>query len=204
MNITVDNDLKKNVQVLNRKNRRGIQNLWIFEKMLLAVVIGFIVIFPVYCKVTGSFVSTNMRTGEKSYFLVAMLASIIAGMGLVLVLLVWVVRKRMENIIIGERVDETIEIFDDKLFYTFRIQYQTLMDQRNLVILDLNGIKSIEYDEKLFEINVEGMMLEKIVDMSFDASRIEASEMTNSKLKLWDYFTPSLYELLKSKEKLGG
>ncbi len=108
MNITVDNDLKKNVQVLNRKNRRGIQNLWIFEKMLLAVVIGFIVIFPVYCKVTGSFVSTNMRTGEKSYFLVAMLASIIAGMGMVLVLLVWVVRKRMENMIIGERVDETI------------------------------------------------------------------------------------------------
>lgn len=201
MNITVDNDLKKRVRVENRRNRRGIHNLWIFEKTLLAVVLFLIFLFPIYCKASGTFVSTNIRTGENSYFLVAMFTSIIAGMGLVLVLLVSVVRKRVENIIIGERVDETIEILDDKLFYIFRIKYQTLMAQRNLVILDLNQIKNISYDEKLFEINVEGMMLEKVVDASFDVHKIETSEMTNSKLKLWDYFTPSLYELLKSKAK---
>ena len=201
MEIAVDNGLKKKVRVENRKNRRGIHNLWLFEKVLLAVVIVFIVLFPIYCKKTGLFISTNMRTGEKSYFLVAMLTSIYAGMGMTLVLLVSVLRKRIENVIIGERVDETIEITDDKLFYTFRIKYQTLIDQRNLVILDLSEIKSIRYDEKLFEINVEGMMVEKIVDISFDVHKIETSEMTNSKLKLWDYFTPSLYELLKSKAK---
>ena len=39
----------------------------------------------------------------------------------------------------------------------------------------------------------------KLAKELFD--KIEASEMTNSKLKLWDYFTPSLYELLKSKAK---
>lgn len=201
MNITVDNDLKKKVQIENRKQRKGIHNLWVFEKVLFALVVFFIVAFPIYCVVTGNFVSTYMRTGEHSYFIVASLTSIFGGMGLTLVLLVSVVRKRMENIFIGGRVDETIDIIDDKLFYTFRIKYQTLTDQRNLVILDLSKIKNIEYDEKLFEINVEGMMVEKIVDMSFDVHKIEASEMTNSKLKLWDYFTPSLYELLKSKVK---
>lgn len=197
MKIAVDNDLKKKVQVENRKNRRGIYNLWFFEKVLLAVVIVFIVIFPIYCKKTGLFIYTNMRTGENSYFLVAMFTSIIAGMGMVLVLLVSVLRKCIENTFIGGRVDETIEIIGAKLFYTFRIN-----DQRNLVILDLSKIKNIRYDEKLFEINVEGMMVEKIVDMSFDVHEIEESEMTNSKLKLWDYFTPSLYELLKSKFKI--
>lgn len=199
MEIVVDNGLKKKVQVENRKNRRGIHNLWLFEKVLLAVFIAFIVIFPIYCWKTGYLVSTITRTGEKSYFIVAMITSCIAGAGMTLVLLVSVLRRRIESVIIGERVDETIEIIDDKLFYTFRIKYQTLLEQRNLVILDLSKIKSIQYDEKLSEINVEGVMVEKIVDRPIDVHKIEISEMTNSKLKLWDYFIPSLYELLKSK-----
>ena len=189
MNIVVDNDLKKKVRVENRRNRRGIHILWIFEKVLLAVVIAFIVIFPIYCIVSGNLVSTNMRTGENSYFLVSMFTSTIAGMGLVLVLLVSVVRKRIENIVIGERVDEAIEVLDDKIFYTFRIQYQTPMEQRNLIILDLNKIKNISYDDKLFKISIEGMMVEKIVDMSSDVHKIKTSEMANSTLKIWDYFT---------------
>jgi hypothetical protein len=142
-----------------------------------------------------------MRTGEKSYFVVAMLTSIVAGMGLVLVLLISVVRKRIEDIFIGGRTDEIIEILDDKLFYTFRIKYQTPMDKRNFVIVDLNKIKNLSYDEKLFEISIEGMMVEKIVDVSSDVQNLKTSEMTNSKLKLWDYFTPSVYEFLKSKTK---
>lgn len=201
MKIVVDNGLKKKVQVENRKNRSGIRNLWLFEKVLLAVVIAFIVIFPIYCRKTGYLISTITRTGEKSYFIVAMLTSCIAGAGMTLVLLVSVLRKRIESVIIGERVDETIEIIDDKLFYTFRIKYQTLVEQRNIIILDLSKIKSIQYDEKLSEINIEGMMVEKIVDRPIDVHKIKISEMTNSKLKLWDYFIPSLYELLKSKQK---
>lgn len=196
MKLTVDNDLKKKIRIENRKNRRGIYILWIFEKVILVVVVFLIITFPVYCRITGSYISTNMRTGENSYFLVAMLTSIIAGMGLVLVLLVSVVRKRIENVIIGERVDETIEVLEDKLFYTFRKKYYTLV---NLVIVDLNKIKNIEYDIKLAEINVEGMMIEKTLNISLDIYKIETSEMTNSKLKLWDYFNPSLYELLTTK-----
>jgi hypothetical protein len=197
MNTAVDNGLKKKVQVENRRNRRGIHILWICEKALLVVFISFIFLFPIYCKVSGTLVSTNMRTGEKSYFVVAMLTSIVAGMGLVLVLLISVVRKRIEDIFIGGRTDEIIEILDDKLFYTFRIKYQTPMDKRNFVIVDLNKIKNLSYDKKLFEISIEGMMAEKIVDVSSDVHKIKTSEMMNSKLKLWDYFTPSVYEFLK-------
>ena len=53
--------------------------------------------------------------------------------------------------------------------------------------MDLNKIKNIEYDIKLAEINVEGMMIEKTLNISLDIHKIETSEMTNSKLKLWDY-----------------
>lgn len=201
INMTVDNTLKKKVQIENRKHKRGIHNLWLFEKTLLVVVIFLIFLFPIYCKATGNFISTNMRTGEHSCFIVASLTSVFGGMGLTLVLLVSVLRKRIENTLIGGRVDETIEILNDKLFYTFRIKYQTPIDKRNLVILDLSTINNISYDKKLFKINIEGMMVEKIVDSSSNVHQIKTSEMTNSKIELWDYFNPSLYELLKSKAK---
>lgn len=199
MNISVDEGLKKKVKIKNRKNRRGIYNLWIFEKVSLFLVIILSVMFPVYCMITGSYISTNMRTGENSYFLVAMLTSIFSGMGLVFVLLVSVLRKRIEDTLIGGRVDEKIEILEDNLYYTFRIEYQTLINQRNLVIFDLSKIKNISYDEKSFEIIIEGMMAEKIVGISYDIHKMGTSEMVDSKIKIWDYFTPSLYEVLKSK-----
>lgn len=199
MNIFVDGGLKKKIQIENRKHRRGIHNLWIFEKLILFIVIVLIVMFPIYCKITGSFISTNMRTGQKSYFLVAMFTSIIAGMGLVFVLLISVVRKRLEHTFIGGRVDEVIEILDDKLFYTFRIKYQTPADERNLVVVDLKRINNLSYDDKLFEICIDGMMVEKIINTSAAVHKIEISEMADSKITINDYFTPSLYEILKSK-----
>ena len=199
MKILINNSLKKHVQIENRKNRRGIYNLWIFEKFSLVLVIILSIMFPIYCKLTGSFVSTDMRTGSESYFLVAMFTTLIAGMGLVFVLLVSVLRKCIENSLIGGRVDEVIEILDDKLFYTFRIKYQTYAEQRNLVVVDLKRIRNINYDKKLYKINVEGMMTEKIVDVSFDVHEVNVSEMTDCKVEFWDYFTPSLYEILKTK-----
>lgn len=198
MNIFVDGGLKKKIQIENRKHRRGIHNLWIFEKLILFIVMVLIVMFPIYCKITGSFISTNMRTGQNSYFLVAMFTSIIAGMGLVFVLLISVLRKRLEHTFIGGRIDEMIDIDDDKLFYLFRIKYQTPADKRNVVVIDLNRINNLSYDDKLFEICIDGMMVEKIINTSADVHKIEISEMADSKITINDYFTPSLYEILKS------
>ena len=64
MNILVDSGLKKKIQIENRKHRRGIYYLWLFEKIFFALVIAYAILFPIYCKVTGNLVSTNMRTGK--------------------------------------------------------------------------------------------------------------------------------------------
>ena len=122
MNILVDSGLKKKIQIENRKNRRGIYYLWLFEKISFALVIAYAILFPIYCIVTGKFVSTNMRTGELSYFLVASFTSCIVAMGLAAVLFIYVLRIRLEHTFIGGRIDEMIEIVDDKLFYIFRIK----------------------------------------------------------------------------------
>ena len=120
MNILVDSVLKKKIQIENRKHRRGIYYLWLFEKISFALVIAYIVLFPIYCVATGEFVSTNMRTGELSYFLVAMLTSTFGSMGLAAVLFIYVLRIRLEHTFIGGRIDEMIEIVDDKLFILFK------------------------------------------------------------------------------------
>lgn len=39
MNISVDSGLKKKIQIENRKNRRGIYYLWLFEKISFACII---------------------------------------------------------------------------------------------------------------------------------------------------------------------
>ena len=199
MNILVDSGLKKKIQIENRKHRRGIYYLWLFEKISLVLVIAYAVLFPIYCVVTGYLVSTNMRTGKLSYFLVASETSICTSMGLAAVLFIYVLRIRLEHTFIGGRIDEMIEIVDDKLFYIFRIKYQTPADKRNIVVIDLNRINNLSYDDKLFEISIDGMMVEKIVEVSYDEHEIKTDEFVDSKIKIWDYFTPSLYELLISK-----
>ena len=88
MTIAIDNDLKKKVLVENRKNRRWLHIFWIIEKILLALVLSFIFLFPIYCVVSGNFIYFNMLTGRNSYFLVAMLTSCFGGMGLTLALLI--------------------------------------------------------------------------------------------------------------------
>ena len=115
MNILVDSGLKKKIQIENRKHRRGIYYLWLFEKIFFALVIAYAILFPIYCIVTGNLVSTNMRTGKLSYFLVASETSIYTSMGLAAVLFIYVLRIRLEHTFIGGRIDEMIEIVDDKL-----------------------------------------------------------------------------------------
>ena len=173
--------------------------MWLFEINFIALVITYAILFPIYCKVTGNLVSTNMRTGTLSYFLVASETSIYTSMGLAAVLFIYVLRIRLDHTFIGGRIDEMIEIVDDKLFYIFRIKYQTPADKRNIVVIDLNRINNLGYDDKLFEISIDGMMVEKIVNTSTDVHRIKISEMVDSNIKINDYFTPSLYEVLKSK-----
>ena len=56
MNISVDSGLKKKIQIENRKNRRGIYYLWLFEKISFALVIAYAILFPIYCIVTGNLV----------------------------------------------------------------------------------------------------------------------------------------------------
>ena len=199
MNILVNSRLKRKIQIENRKQRRGIYYLRLFEKISFALIIAYIVLFPIYCTVTGYLVSTNMRTGELSYFLVASETTIYGAMGLATVLFIYVLRIRLEHVFIGGRVDEKIEIADDKLVYAFRIKYQTPENERNIVVIDLSRINKLSYNEKLSEISIDGMMIERTVKASTNVQRINISNMVNSNIKINDYFTPSLYEVLKSK-----
>ena len=85
------------------------------------------------------------------------------------------------------------------MVYAFRIKYQTPENERNIVVIDLSRISKLSYKDKLSEISIDGMMIEKVVKASTNVHRINTSNMVDSNIKINDYFTPSLYEVLKSK-----
>lgn len=195
----IDKKLKKKIQLKNRKEKKGIYLLWLFEQISFLIVIAFSILFPIYCVQSGYLVSTNMRTGELSYFLVSMETSVITGMGLTFVLLISVLRKRIESSSIGDRVDETFEIFSNKLFYSFRIKYQTPEHKRIIVLVDLNNINKLNYNNENFELIINGNMFEDTIDISNmnTSLKVNAFDMENMELKIYDYFKPSVFDYIK-------
>lgn len=204
MDISVNSRLKRKIQIQNRKQRRGIYYLWLFEKISLLATITGLIAFPIWCIVTGNYVSTKMSTGEISYELIFMLEFVFGGMALTAVFFIYVWRARIECVFIGGRVNEEIQIDGDKLVYAFRIKYQTPENERNIVVIDLSRISKLSYNDKLSEISINGMMVERTIKASTSINRINTSKMVDSNIKINDYFTPSLYEVLKSKVNLGG
>lgn len=66
-------------------------------------------------------------------------------------------------------------------------------------MIDLSRISKLSYNDKLSEISIDGMMLERVIKASTSVSRVDMSKMVDSNIKINDYFTPSLYGILKSK-----
>ena len=197
MNFSVDNELRKDIKKRERKRHKAIYIFWIIEKTLLLLTIITIVCFPLYCILTGEYIYTVERTGETSYFLVCMFTSVYSGGEFTLWIIIWAARRRLEELFMGGRVDEMIELNDSMLFYTFRIQYQSSANKRNLVIVNLNKIDKLNFDEELREIVVFGEMIEKVINVSKRLQDVDASEMSMSELHITDYFSPSLYEKMK-------
>ena len=171
MSISVDSGLKKKIQIENRKNRRGIYYLWLFEKISFALVIAYAILFPIYCIVTGNLVSTNMRTGKLSYFLVASETSIYTSMGLTAVLLIYVLRMRLEHTFIGGRIDEMIEIVDDKFIYIYLYIFESC--KKNLPTRDSAYNDRLMRDHRAFFCCTEDDASRRIALLAVLASRFQ-------------------------------
>lgn len=201
MEFKINEKLKKKMKKEGRKQKKGIYYLWIVEKVILYLSIASTILFPIYCRMTGTFVGINTRTGEKDYWGVSVLTAIMFGMILTAWLFIMVLSMRLEGVYIGGRVDEAIEFNDNLMFYNFRIQYESLSNQRNLVIIDLNSIKNISFDEKTRKIEIEGKMLEKMVQIDnpsfMNNAKFDLGENV-SKVEIYDYFSPSLYDIIKN------
>lgn len=104
---------------------------------------------------------------------------------------------------IGDCANEDIQINGDNLVYAFRIKYQTPEHERHVVVIDLSRISRLSYNDKLSEISIDGMMLVRTIKASTGVSTLDTSKMEDSNIAINDYFTPSLYEVLKSKTTIG-
>ena len=196
LELKINKRLQKKCKKNYRKEKKWMQGLWLFEKILLYGYLAYLLLNPIYCILTGKYVSMN-GSGEKSYGTVFEMTLIFASMGLTAALLVSVLRKKLEGVFLGGRDGETFEIKDNLLFYIFHIAFETPADMRNVVVIDLSRIQELSFNESTGKITIKGQMVEKTVSISSNLNRIAKEDMTNSIIQICDYFSPSLYSKLK-------
>jgi hypothetical protein len=98
---------------------------------------------------------------------------------------------------IGGLSGEALSIEDGKLIYTFTYLFKSLLGSRNLLIVDLNKIDRLTYDEITHKIELEGMMVEVIFKPDSKIDEFDLENMATNKVVLFDYFSPSLIEILR-------
>lgn len=196
MHLIVDKKKKKKLLHNALKLYKPAHYVYIIEKSLLIILLAFIVIYPLVCYLTDYHVMINTFTQKKSYLLV--IDNVIwAACMLSIPFFIWVLRMNLQFAYIGGLSGEALSIEDGKLIYTFTYLFKSLLGSRNLLIVDLNKIDRLTYDEITHKIELEGMMVEVIFKPDSKIDEFDLEKMETNKVVLFDYFSPSLIEILR-------
>ena len=98
-----------------------------------------------------------------------------------------------------ERIDEALILDNDILKYTFRIIYQSNPKDRNVIIMPLNKIREVSYNDDKKSLLFKGTFISDYVEnYGPNNSSSETAEEIDEML-IYDYFKPSLLDTLKEK-----
>ena len=98
-----------------------------------------------------------------------------------------------------ERIDESLVLDNDILKYTFRIIYQSNPKDRNVIIMPLNKIREVSYNDDKKSLLFKGTFISDYVEnYGPNNSSSETAEEIDEML-IYDYFKPSLLDTLKEK-----
>ena len=141
-------------------------------------------------------VTYNKLTGELDYLWL----DIMAGDRLVACLALWIISyaatQRMKIVFLGDRVGETVEIQENILFYAYRFFYQNGQNTIEVFFLNLDTIRSLQYDEQTKKLIIEADgCSETTYETGFD--KPDEKDMTPQKVEFIDYYEPSLYKYIR-------
>lgn len=98
-----------------------------------------------------------------------------------------------------ERVSETAEIIGDELHYLYRIQYHSGPDERVYLVVPLNDIISVDYDANTCRLELYGSFRQCFVKDYGQSSEKHFDHQKVSQFVVYDYYEPSLYELVSKR-----
>lgn len=97
-----------------------------------------------------------------------------------------------------ERTEEELAIADGEIRYIFRTRYVTSPDNRVIVVIPLRNITSVNYNNKTRKIELVGRISSDVVEKYNPARQYNPSKGNLKDLVIYDYFTPSLLDSLRS------
>ena len=95
------------------------------------------------------------------------------------------------------RVDESLLISNEAIRYAFRIKYQSLASERRVLTIKFSQIKVINFDVKTEGIEFVGNFVSEYFDDYRNPQPVDTASI--DRFVIYDYFSPSLKEVLRSK-----
>lgn len=196
-------NLKKQIQKNMKFNRKSVKITYIIEIiMFIFSTVGPLLYFTINALNPNAYMGYIRGEFKKDYEVLIFLTSLWLGMGLTAWIFIKTLRHKLESVHMSERIQKTIKIIDSKLFYIFRMKYQSNPYERNVVVIDMNSLDKIDYDENSRKLTISGQMVEEYINTNKDCENISFSNAESRNLILYDYFEPSLKEYIKNNYNL--
>lgn len=193
----VDGEIKKKRLIQNRKTQKN-------TKIIMSIALGILLIgsaISLWCLLHNVF-STNAcivnvnGVPKKDYSWIIILESFCLVPTILIPFFLRLLANNIAGAEITSRVDEKLLFENDNLIYTYRLRYHTFLEQRMEVVIDLKNIQEVKYNTSNGKIGFNGEIRLNYYE-DFRTNKISKTQIGNE-FSLFDYFTPELYEFIKS------
>lgn len=207
MTFDVDYTKKHKIEKAILKEAGTAKTVMLAARMVLLIGVALGLVFLIWNLVDPSRHIVVVRDVPKKDYLTIWFNFItVTAVSAVISILLRTLGKNLGGRDIKERANESLLLQDGKLYYTFRTKFITPVNGRNLVVIPLDSIHEMSYNERLCEIHLFGTFSsDAYVDFAAECNS-EPDSGNLSGFVIYDYFEPSLYHILKANvsEKHGG
>ena len=202
MKFEVNTQRKATIKKSIKFDRKSVYIAYLIEKIVLFIaIVGPMLFFIINAFDPTAYIGNVRGEIRKNYDVLILITAIAMGMLLTTWILVRTLRVKLSSVHTAERVEETMEIMDSRLIYTFRIKYQFNFDERNVVVIDMESLEKLDYETETQKLIIKGKMVERCINISDVGAEVDMSNAESREIIIYDYFEPSLEEYIKNKFK---
>ena len=201
MEFRIDDSKIRKIKSLLRKEKMPLFILWIIEKIALISGIIISVGYTIFSYSSNKYYDHNGYLTTRYNIVIRESIFVLACC-----LFVWGVLRftltMVQNYAVIRVSNEVVKIDRNILYYCFEPRdisgFNNLI---NIIAIDLNTLSCISLNEKNRKLTIGGKMLGVKVDM-INELKITSEKMCEKKVQLFDYFSPSLYDMLVRYEEI--